>query len=180
MFRIIFFISFLSFAQTNKLKSWADKDDFVTSEIELSNNQHEPLENSWSKVKIEDLKAKYLKKKIRPISISKEFREYYYQNFFKDKKFRKKIKNKDKKGFRQHSKNGSFGTLVFYKSNSNYSLLKNQIFIVEEIYSISQVTSLEKTDDTNFMFKLFNSELGLIYYKYNTKFIDKVEIELVN
>ena len=74
MFRIIFLISFVSFAQTNKLKSWADKDDFVSSEIELSNNQHEPIENSWSKVKIEDLKAKYLKKKIRQIPISKEFR----------------------------------------------------------------------------------------------------------
>jgi len=39
---------------------------------------------------------------------------------------------------------------------------------------------LEQTDDSNFIFELSNDKLGTMYYEFNTKFIDKVEIELVN
>ena len=35
--RILFllFVTLVSFAQEKKIKTWADKDDFITSEIEL-------------------------------------------------------------------------------------------------------------------------------------------------
>lgn len=39
---------------------------------------------------------------------------------------------------------------------------------------------MEQTDDSNFIFELSNDKLGTMYYEFNTKFIDKVEIELVN
>ena len=134
--RILFllFVTLVSFAQEKKIKTWADKDDFITSEIELSNNQYEYNEPTWSKINLQDLKHKYLNKQVSTKEISKEFREYYYQNFYNDKRLKKTIKDKRSRGFRKHSKDGNFGTLVYYQSNSNYNLLNNQTFEVK-IYS---------------------------------------------
>ena len=180
--RILFllFVTLVSFAQEKKIKTWADKDDFITSEIELSNNQYEYNEPTWSKINLQDLKHKYLNNQVSTKKISKEFREYYYQNFYNDKRLKKTIKDKRSRGFRKHSKDGNFGTLVYYQSNSNYNLLNNQTFEVKNIFSIEVSKFLEQTDDSNFIFELSNDKLGTIYYEFNTKFIDKVEIELVN
>ena len=54
----------------------------------------------------------------------------------------------------------------------------DKIFIVKAIYPISRLSHVAKTDDTNYVFELYNKELGKIYYKYNSKFVDDVEIEI--
>lgn len=179
IFRLLLFISLISFAQEKKIKTWADKDDFITSKIELSNNQHEYNEPIWSKINIHDLKNKYLNQQVVTKKVSKEFREYYYQNFYKDKKLKRILKDKRSKGFRQHSKDGNLGTLVYYQSNSNYNLLNGKSFKVKNIFPIKASRFLEQTDDSNFIFELSNDEFGIVYYEFNTKFIDKVEIELL-
>ena len=76
------------------------------------------------------------------------------------------MKNSKAKGFRQHSSNGAGGTLVYYRANTNFELLYDKIFIVKAIYPISRLSHVAKTDDTNYVFELYNKELGKIYYKF--------------
>lgn len=172
-------ISFVGFSQTQNFKTWADKDDFRASKVELTNSQYKQSEAYAESVSLKDLKNIYLDKKVKPIQITKEFREYYYKNFFKDRGLKRKIKNKKGKGFKQSSSNGSFGTLVYYTNRSNWKTLNDKVFFVKRILPISNNKSLEVTDDNNFVFELHNDKLGKIFYKYNVKFKDYVEIELV-
>ena len=87
-------ISFIGVSQTQNFKTWADKDDFRASKVELTNNQYKQSEANVESVSLNDLKNIYLDKKVKPIQITKEFREYYYKNFFKDRCLKRKIKNK--------------------------------------------------------------------------------------
>ena len=179
MKKLLILFSFIGFSQTDNLKTWADKDDFRPSKVEITNNQFRQTEDYVEPVSLNDLKNIFLDKKVKPIQINKEFREYYYKNFFKDRALKRKIKNKKGKGFKQSSSNGSFGTLVYYTNRSNWKTLIDKVFFVKRILPISNNKSLEVTDDNNFVFELHNDDLGKIFYKYNVKFKDYVEIELV-
>ncbi len=134
-----------------KLKGWSASTEFNKKDVIAAD--------------FEVLKSTFLGKQVTPIYISKEFREYRYRNFYRDKKLRRIFKNKKAKGFRQHSSNGAGGTLVYYRANTNFELLYNKVFIVKAIYSISSLTHVAQTDDTNYVFELYNSKLGKIYYE---------------
>ena len=56
--------------------------------------------------------------------------------------------------------NGSFGTLVFYRGNSNYQILFGRSFIVKNSTPIVKIKHMAKTDDTNYVFELFSSKLA--------------------
>ena len=169
------------FCQSVQLKTWADKNDFDDSTNEEIHSGYLSDKTNTNTVSILNLKAKYLNKTIAPISVNKEFRQNYYKNFFKDKNFKKIIRDKRNRGFRQHSSNGNFGTLVFYQANSNYKILNNRVFEVVDIKPYRNRKSFQdNSDDTTFVFTIFNNDLGKIYYKYNTKFINNIEIKLLN
>ena len=93
MKKLLILFSFIGFSQTDNLKTWADKDDFRPSKVEITNNQFRQTEDYVEPVSLNDLKNIFLDKKVKPIQINKEFREYYYKNFFKDRALKRKIKN---------------------------------------------------------------------------------------
>ena len=103
--------------KNKELKNWS-------SSLEFSKKDVVALD-------IKVLKSTFLGKQVKPIYISKEFREYRYKNFYRDKKLRRVLKNSKAKGFRQHSSNGAGGTLVYYRANTNFELLYDKIFIVK-------------------------------------------------
>ena len=178
---ILLFCPIYIFCQSVQLKTWADKNDFDDSINEEIDSGYLSDNTNTNAFDIINLKAKYLNKKITPISVNKEFRQNYYKNFFKDKSFKKIIRDKSKRGFRQHSSNGNFGTLVFYQANSNYRILSKKIFEVVDIKPFRNRKSFQdNSDDTTFVFTIYNNELGKIYYRYNVKFINNIEIKLLN
>tara|TARA_B100001248_G_scaffold129995_1_gene97504 strand:+ start:1204 stop:1743 length:540 start_codon:yes stop_codon:yes gene_type:complete len=126
-----------------------------------------------------ELESQFLNKSVTPIYISNEFRENSYKNFYKDSRLKKTIKDKTYRGLRSHASNGSGGTMVLYNSKSNYRILFGKRFKVIEIARIKNKRHISNTDDSNYVFKLQNEELGVIYYKYNSKFKSNVEIELL-
>ena len=69
--------------------------------------------------------------------------------------------------------------LSHYKLTYNYQVLNGRVFIVKKIIPITKIKHVAKTDDSNYVFKLYNEELGNIYYEYNSKFEEDVEIELL-
>lgn len=147
------------------IKGWESSDEF---------NKKDVIPVNFSK-----LSSKYLNKKVTPKFITKEFRDVHYKNFYRDKKLKKKIKNKKERGFRSSSDNGAGGTLVFYRANSNYQLLYGKKFLVKKIYKNPYLKHVLSTDDTNFIFELHNNNLGKVYYEYNSKFENMIEIELL-
>ena len=147
------------------LKGWASSNEFNKSDVIA--------------VDFDFLKEKYLNKKITTIKFSKEFREYIYQNFYFDKNLRRSMKDRKSNGWKQISSNGSFGTLAFYRGNSNYQILFGRVFVVKKITPIVEIKHVAKTDDSNYIFELNNKELGTIYYEFNSKFKDDIEIELL-
>jgi len=149
-----------------KLKGWASSNEF---------NKPDTVA-----VDYDFLKEMYLNKEITTIKFSKEFREYRYQNFYFDKNLKRSMKDRKSNGWKQISSNGSFGTLVFYRGNSNYQILFGRSFIVKNITPIVEIKHVAKTDDTNYVFELFNNKLGTIYYEYNSKFKNNLEIKLYN
>ena len=166
MIRFLFiFYSLFSYAQENNFKDWS--------------HQKDNHRDSSKVVSIGELKNTYLNKRVKPIEIEKKLREYYYKKFYSDKKLKKKVRNRKAKGYRQHSSNGAFGTLVYYRGNSNYDILNKKTFVVKKITPIRKMKSLENSDDGNFIFELYNSKLGSIYYKYNPKYENHLEIKLV-
>jgi len=130
-------------------------------------------------VSFPELTSKFLNKNITPKFFTKEFRDVHYKNFYRDKKLKKKIKNSKEKGFRSNSSNGAGGTLVYYRANSNYQFLYGKTFLVKRIYKNPYLKHVLSTDDSNFIFELYNENLGTVYYEYNSKFEDLIEIELV-
>ena len=147
------------------LKGWDSLDEFKRRDV--------------VQVNFSELVDKYLNKNITPKFVSKEFRDVHYKNFYKDKKLKKRIKNKKEKGFRTNSNNGAGGTLVYYRANSNYQLLFGKTFSVKNIYTNPYLKHVLSTDDTNFIFELYNDNLGTVYYEYNSKFKDLIEIEII-
>lgn len=146
------------------LKGWSSSNEFNKPDVEA--------------VDFNILKDKYLNKKITTLKFSKEFREYRYQNFYFDKNLRRSMKDRKSNGWKQISSNGSFGTLAFYRGNSNYQILFGRIFVVKKITPIVEIKHVAKTDDSNYIFELNNKELGTIYYEFNSKFKENIEIEL--
>lgn len=130
-------------------------------------------------VSFPELTSKFLNKNVTPKFFTKEFRDVHYKNFYRDKKLKKKIKNNKEKGFRSNSSNGAGGTLVYYRANSNYQFLYGKTFLVKRIYKNPYLKHVLSTDDSNFIFELYNEILGTVYYEYNSKFEDLIEIELV-
>ena len=174
MFRILFFLFFsvLIYGQqgyeskhNTKLKGWASSKEFNKPDV--------------IPVDYNELKDTYLNKSITPLNYTKEFREYRYKNFYFDKNLKRSIKDRKASGWRQHSSNGSFGTLAYYRGNTSYQVLNGRVFIVKKIIPITKIKHVAKTDDSNYVFKLYNEELGNIYYEYNSKFEEDVEIELL-
>ena len=47
------------------------------------------------------------------------------------------------------------------------------------VYFIKNLKHIAKTDDSNYVFELYNKDIGKVFYKYNSKFENLVEIELV-
>lgn len=148
------------------IKGWDSSDEFKKNDVIASD--------------FSELTAKYLNQNITPKYVSKEFRDVHYKNFYRDKKLKKKIKNKKEKGFRSNSSNGAGGTLVYYRANSNYQLLYGKTFLVRNIYTNPYLKHVLSTDDTNFIFELYNDNLGTVYYEYNSKFKDLIEIEVID
>tara|TARA_B100001758_G_C18393640_1_gene604501 strand:+ start:1461 stop:1988 length:528 start_codon:yes stop_codon:yes gene_type:complete len=148
------------------VKGWDSSDEFKKNDVIAVN--------------FSELTAKYLNQNITPKFVSKEFRDVHYKNFYRDKKLKKKIKNKKEKGFRNNSSNGAGGTLVYYRANSNYQLLYGKTFLVKNIYKNPYLKHVLSTDDTNFIFELYNDNLGTVYYEYNSKFKDLIEIEIID
>jgi len=178
---LLLFCPIIIFCQSVQLKTWADKSDFDDSSNEYIDSRYLNDKKNSNSISIIDLKSKYLNNKITPISVNKEFRQNYYKNFYKDKSLRRIIKDKKNKGFKQHSTNGNFGTLVFYQANNNYRILSSRVFEVVDIKPFRNKNSfLDNSDDTTFIFTIFNNELGEIYYRFNTKFINNIEIELLD
>jgi len=171
---LLFFFSLtLSFSQSSKseidfkkteMKSWASSSEFEREDVK--------------KVDINYLRKIYLNKTVSPIYIPKEFREYKYKNFYHDKKLKRAYKNKKRNGFRENSSRGSLSTVVFYDPNTNYEFLYDQVFKVIDIYPVKSVRHIASTDDSNYVFILENNQLGRLYYEYNSKFEENVEIEI--
>ena len=130
------------------------------------------------KVGISYLRKNFLNKNVTPIYIPKEFREYKYKNFYHDKKLKRAFKNKTRNGFRENNNRGSLSTVVYYDPNTNYEFLYNQNFKVIDIYPIKSIRHVASTDDSNYIFVLENKQLGKLYYEYNSKFKNNVEIEI--
>lgn len=146
------------------MKSWASSSEFEREDVK--------------KVDINYLRKIYLNKTVSPIYIPKEFREYKYKNFYHDKKLKRAYKNKKRNGFRENSSRGSLSTVVFYDPNTNYEFLYDQVFKVIDIYPVKSVRHIASTDDSNYVFILENNQLGRLYYEYNSKFEENVEIEI--
>ena len=130
------------------------------------------------RVDINFLKKTFLNKEITPVFVKREFREYSYKNFFKTKKLKKIFKDNSYRGLKSHSSNGSGGTMVLYDPQNNYRQLFGKVFLVKNIEPITHLKHISNSDDSNFIFTIYNSEIGEIYYKYNSKFIDQIEIKL--
>ena len=146
------------------VKGWANSPEFNRAEVEM--------------VDINYLRNFFLNNYVTPVYISKEFREYKYKNFYHDKKLKRAYKNKKRNGFRENSNAGTLSTVVFYDPNTNYEFLYNQIFKVIDIYPIKSIKHVASTDDSNYIFVLENNQLGKLYYEYNSKFKNKLEIEI--
>jgi hypothetical protein len=176
MFRIVLILLFnvsIAFSQSSKtevdfekagVKSWASSSEFERVDIKA--------------VDIKHLRKIFLNKNVTPIYISKEFREYKYKNFYHDKKLKRAFKNKKRNGFRENNNRGSLSTVVYYDPNTNYEFLYNQTFKVVDIFPIKSIKHVASTDDSNYIFVLENNLLGKLYYEYNSKFEDTVEIEI--
>ena len=177
MLRLILFFLFsvtLAFTQSSKtevdfvkvgVKSWASSSEFERDDVK--------------EVGISYLIKNFLNKNVTPIYIPKEFREYKYKNFYHDKKLKRPFKNKKRNGFRENNNRGSLSTVVYYDPNTNYEFLYNQNFKVIDIYPNKLIRHVASTDDSNYIFVLENKKLGKIYYEYNSKFHDNVEIEII-
>jgi len=173
-FILIFLFSVtLAFSQSSKtevdfekvgVKSWASSSEFEREDVK--------------EVGISYLRKNFLNKNVTPIYIPKEFREYKYKNFYHDKKLKRTFKNKKRNGFRENNNRGSLSTVVYYDPNTNYEFLFNQIFKVIDIYPIKSIRHVASTDDSNYIFVLENNQLGKLYYEYNSKFENNVEIEI--
>lgn len=150
--------------ENNNLKGW-DK---------LNENSVD----NFSVLGIEVLKDSFLNKTITPVRVARKQREFSYKNFFVDKSLTEKLRDKNYKGLMSQTKNTLGRSLIVYKPNNNYRLLYGKKFIVVKIEPISKDKHLSNTDDSNFIFVLYNEDFGEIYYKYNNKFKDNVEIEL--
>jgi len=171
---LIFLFSILfTYSQSSKteidfekvgVKSWSSSTEFEREDVK--------------EVDISNLINLFLNKNITPIYIPKEFREYKYKNFYHDKKLKRAYKNKKINGFRENNNRGSLSTVVYYDPNTNYEFLYNQIFKVVDIFPIKSIRHVVSTDDSNYIFVLENKQLGKLYYKYNSKFEDNVEIEI--
>ena len=169
---ILFFFSLSICAQqgykpnhtSSNLKGWASSNEFSKPDVV-------PVDYNF-------LKKKYLNKKITTLEFSKEFREHRYQNFYFDKTLKRSMKDRKSNGWKQISSNGSFGTVAFYRGNSNYQILFGKVFTVNNIFPIVKIKHVAKTDDSNYIFELNNKDLGTIYYEFNSKFKENLEIEL--
>ena len=146
------------------VKGWANSSEFNRKDVE--------------KVDINYLRKNFLNNYVTPVYIPKEFREYKYKNFYHDKKLKRAFKNKKRNGFRENNSSGTLSTVVFYDPNTNYEFLYKQIFKVTEIYPVKSIKHIASTDDSNYIFVLQNNQLGRIYYEYNSKFKDNIEIEI--
>tara|TARA_B110000027_G_scaffold128495_1_gene148943 strand:+ start:666 stop:1196 length:531 start_codon:yes stop_codon:yes gene_type:complete len=157
---------YISNHSNTTLKGWSSSNEFSKPDVIAVDYNY--------------LRDVFLNKKITTKEFTKEFREYRYQNFYFDKKLKRSMKDRKSNGWKQISSNGSFGTLVFYRGNSNYQILFGRIFIVKSINPISEISHVAKTDDSNYVFELYNKELGEIYYEYNSKYKDDIEIKIFN
>ena len=171
---VLFLLTTITFSQSSKTevdlkrvgaKGWASSSEFSRKDVKG--------------VGIYYLKEKYLNKDIKPIYITKEFREYKYKNFYHDKKLKRAYKNSKRKGFRENNSGGSLSTFVYYDPNTNYEFLYNKTFKVIDIFTVKSIRHVASTDDSNYIFVIQNTELGKIYYEYSNKFKDRIEIELV-
>ena len=165
-------VSWFGFSQSSKTYS-----DLHSAGVKGWENSSEFKKNDIEATPINSLKDKYLNKFVTPVYISKEFREYKYKNFYSDKRLKKSYKNKKRNGFRENSSSGTLSTLVFYDPNTNYEFLYNQIFRVIDIYPNKLAKHVASTDDTNYIFVLKNKNIGKLYYEYNSKFKNQIEIE---
>ena len=71
---------------------------------------------------------------------------------------------------------------LIYQTNLTHQILIKKfdiIFVVKKITPIIEIKHVAKTDDSNYIFELNNKELGTIYYEFNSKFKDNIEIELL-
>lgn len=100
------------------------------------------------------------------------------KNIPKNKKLKKVYKDNSYCGFKSNSSNGSGGTMVLYDPQNNYRQLFGKVFFVKNIEPIKHLKHISNSDDTNFIFTIYNNEVGEIYYKYNSKYKDQIEIKL--
>jgi len=170
----IFLFTFLSVSaqygyeskhSNSSLKGWDSKKEFNKEDV--------------IPVDYELLAEKYLNKIVTPKYYSREFRDVRYKNFYNDPGLNGKIVDKTYKGFKSHSSNGSGGTMVLYKPQHNYRILFGEKFKVVEIKRNTNKRHVLNTDDSNYIFVLYNEKFGNIFYEFNSKFVDQVELEVL-
>jgi hypothetical protein len=112
----------------------------------------------------------FLNKIVKVAEFDESLQKYHYKNFFNTFDIEKKELPNDKK------KNKPFGSGLSYSPVSEYSKLVGKEFKVTNVYELEKKYSFSKKE---FVLELQNQELGIIFYKYNSKYEHDLEIEVV-
>jgi hypothetical protein len=110
-----------------------------------------------------------LNKTVKPKEIKEELHQYNYENFFLEF-------NKKKKQFtKNENKNKPFPSSS-YSWLSDYNSLLGKEFKVMAIYEIDPNNSISGKE---YALEIGNEEIGVIFYKYNPKYMHSFELEVV-